>query len=85
MVKKAYCDWERYKALLPVCMRPLELIETPHVRQSGKNSADIRLVVDALDLWLHQEPRDTFVIISGDSMPPLVSRCARTPPGDRRK
>ena len=52
-----------------------ELIEIPHVRQSGKNSADIRMVVDALDLCYTKSHVDTFVIISGDSdFSPLVSK-----------
>src|SRR5689334_16052 len=52
-----------------------ELIEIPHVRQSGKNSADIRLVVDALDLCYTKSHVNTFVIISGDSdFSPLVSK-----------
>ncbi len=51
VVKKAYCDWDRYKEFkAPMHEASFELIEIPHVRQSGKNSADIRLVVDALDL-----------------------------------
>ncbi len=51
VVKKAYCDWERYKEFKPQMHEAsFELIEIPHVRMSGKNSADIRLVVDALDL-----------------------------------
>src|SRR5947199_78680 len=51
VVKKAYCDWDRYKAFkAPMHEASFELIEIPHVRQSGKNSADIRMVVDALDL-----------------------------------
>ena len=51
VVKKAYCDWERYKEFkAPMHQASFELIEIPHVRMSGKNSADIRMVVDALDL-----------------------------------
>ncbi len=68
VVKKAYCDWARYEA-------SFELIEIPHVSQSGKNSADIRMVVDALDLCYTKPHVDTFVIISGDSdFSPLVSK-----------
>jgi uncharacterized protein (TIGR00288 family) len=68
VVKKAYCDWERYKEFkAPMHEAAFELIEIPHVRQSGKNSADIRLVVDALDLCYTKPHVDTFVIISGDS------------------
>jgi uncharacterized LabA/DUF88 family protein len=74
--KKAYCDWERYKTFKPTMHEAaFELIEIPHVRQSGKNSADIRMVVDALDLCYTKEHIDTFVIISGDSdFSPLVSK-----------
>jgi uncharacterized LabA/DUF88 family protein len=76
VVKKAYCDWERYKAFkAPMHEAAFELIEIPHVRQSGKNSADIRLVVDALDLCYTKSHVDTFVVISGDSdFSPLVSK-----------
>lgn len=76
VVKKAYCDWERYKEFkAPMHEASFELIEIPHVRMSGKNSADIRLVVDALDLCYTKEHVDTFVIISGDSdFSPLVSK-----------
>ena len=76
VVKKAYCDWARYKEF-KVAMHEasFELIEIPHVRQAGKNSADIRMVVDALDLCYTKEHVDTFVIISGDSdFSPLVSK-----------
>ena len=74
--KKAYCDWERYKEFKAVMHdASFELIEIPHTRQSGKNSADIRMVVDALDLCYTKEHIDTFVIISGDSdFSPLVSK-----------
>ncbi len=76
VVKKAYCDWERYKEFKATMHESaFELIEIPHVRQSGKNSADIRMVVDALDLCYTKEHIDTFVIISGDSdFSPLVSK-----------
>lgn len=76
VVKKAYADWERYKEFKPIMHdAAFELIEIPHTRQSGKNSADIRLVVDALDLCYTKEHIDTFVIISGDSdFSPLVSK-----------
>jgi uncharacterized protein (TIGR00288 family) len=68
VVKKAYCDWDRYKEFKKAMHEAaFELIEIPHVRQSGKNSADIRMVVDALDLCYTKEHVDTFVIISGDS------------------
>ncbi|MFU8816194.1 MAG: NYN domain-containing protein [Pseudomonadales bacterium] len=76
VVKKAYCDWDRYKEFKPgMHEAAFELIEIPHLRQSGKNSADIRMVVDALDLCYTKEHIDTFVIISGDSdFSPLVSK-----------
>ena len=76
VVKKAYCDWARYKEFkAPMHEASFELIEIPHVRQSGKNSADIRMVVDALDLCYTKAHVDTFVIISGDSdFSPLVSK-----------
>lgn len=68
VVKKAYSDWERYKEFKPPMHEAaFELIEIPHIRQSGKNSADIRMVVDALDLCYTKSHLDTFVIISGDS------------------
>ncbi|MDH3762944.1 MAG: NYN domain-containing protein [Gammaproteobacteria bacterium] len=76
VVKKAYCDWERYQEFKAVMHdAAFELIEIPHTRQSGKNSADIRMVVDALDLCYTKEHIDTFVIVSGDSdFSPLVSK-----------
>ncbi len=76
IVKKAYCDWERYKDYKQVMHETsFELIEIPHIRQSGKNSADIRMVVDALDLCYTKLHVDAFVIISGDSdFSPLVSK-----------
>src|SRR6476659_1714217 len=76
VVKKAYCDWDRYKEFKAAMHEAnFELIEIPHVRQSGKNSADIRLVVDALDLCYTKSHLNTFVIISGDSdFSPLVSK-----------
>jgi uncharacterized LabA/DUF88 family protein len=76
VVKKAYCDWDRYKEFkAPMHGASFELIEIPHLRQSGKNSADIRMVVDALDLCYTKSHVDTFVIVSGDSdFSPLVSK-----------
>jgi uncharacterized LabA/DUF88 family protein len=76
VVKKAYCDWERYKKFKPAMHEAaFEMIEIPHLRQSGKNSADIRLVVDALDLCYTKSHVNTFVIVSGDSdFSPLVSK-----------
>lgn len=76
VVKKAYCDWDRYQEFKAVMHdAAFELIEIPHTRQSGKNSADIRMVVDALDLCYTKHHIDTFVIVSGDSdFSPLVSK-----------
>src|SRR3546814_7665119 len=76
VVKKAYCDWDRYKEFKTAMHEAaFEMIEIPHTRQSGKNSADIRMVVDALDLCYTKEHIDTFVIVSGDSdFSPLVSK-----------
>ncbi|GIK86910.1 MAG: hypothetical protein BroJett026_23910 [Betaproteobacteria bacterium] len=76
VVKKAYCDWERYKTYKKAMHEAnFELIEIPHVRISGKNSADIRMVVDALDLCYTKSHVDTFVVISGDSdFSPLVTK-----------
>jgi uncharacterized protein (TIGR00288 family) len=76
VVKKAYCDWERYKGFKAAMHEAaFELIEIPHLRQSGKNSADIRMVVDALDLCYTKSHVDTFVLLTGDSdFSPLVSK-----------
>ena len=76
VVRKAYCDWDRYKEFkAPMHEAAFELIEIPHVRQSGKNSADIRMVVDALDLCYTKGHVDAFVVISGDSdFSPLVAK-----------
>jgi uncharacterized protein (TIGR00288 family) len=76
VVKKAYCDWDRYKEFKSAMhAAAFELIEIPHRSQSGKNSADIRMVVDALDLCYTKEHVDTFAIVSGDSdFSPLVSK-----------
>jgi uncharacterized LabA/DUF88 family protein len=76
IIKKAYCDWSRYQEFKAgMHEASFELIEVPHVRQSGKNSADIRLVVDALDCAYTKAQVDTFVVISGDSdFSPLVSK-----------
>jgi uncharacterized protein (TIGR00288 family) len=76
VVKKAYCDFDRYKSFKRgLHEAAFELIEIPHIRQSGKNSADIRMVVDALDLCYTKGHVDTFVIVSGDSdFSPLVSK-----------
>ncbi|MEM7707697.1 MAG: NYN domain-containing protein [Pseudomonadota bacterium] len=76
VVKKAYCDWDRYKGFKSTMHEAaFELIEIPHVRMSGKNSADIRMVVDALDLCYTKAHVDVFVVISGDSdFSPLVAK-----------
>ncbi|HVZ34426.1 MAG TPA: NYN domain-containing protein, partial [Polyangiaceae bacterium] len=76
VVKKAYCDWGRYAEFkAPMHEAAFELIEIPHIRQSGKNSADIRMVVDALDLCYTKSHVSTFVLITGDSdFSPLVSK-----------
>jgi uncharacterized protein (TIGR00288 family) len=76
VVKKAYCDFDRYKTFKrDLHEAAFELIEIPHVSRSGKNSADIRMVVDALDLCYTKGHVDTFVILSGDSdFSPLVSK-----------
>ena len=76
VLKKAYCDFSRFKEFKrDLHDAAFELIEIPHFRQSGTNSADIRMVVDALDLCYTKSHVDTFVIISGDSdFSPLVSK-----------
>jgi len=76
VVKKAYADWDRYKShKRSMHEAAFELVEIPHISYSGKNSADIRLVVDALDLCYTKTHIDIFVIISGDSdFSPLVSK-----------
>ncbi|MEN3940208.1 NYN domain-containing protein [Prosthecobacter sp. SYSU 5D2] len=76
VVKKAYCDWERYREFKKAMHEAaFEMIEIPHLRMSGKNSADIRMVVDALDLCYTKAHVDTFIIVSGDSdFSPLVSK-----------
>jgi uncharacterized protein (TIGR00288 family) len=76
VVRKAYCDWSRYKDFKAgMHQAGFELIDIPHVSQSGKNSADIRMVVDALDLCYMKPHVDTFVIVSGDSdFSPLVTK-----------
>jgi uncharacterized protein (TIGR00288 family) len=76
VVKKAYADWERYAEFKkPMHEAAFELIDIPHVRMTGKNSADIRMVVDALDLCYTKAHVDIFVIVSGDSdFSPLVSK-----------
>lgn len=74
--KRAYCDWSGYgHAVREFHGHGIELIDVPHTRQSGKNSADIRMVVDALDLCYSKNHIDTFALLSGDSdFSPLVSK-----------
>lgn len=76
VVKKAYSDWSRFATYTgPLHEAAIELIEIPKRAQTGKNSADIRLCVDAMDLAYSKEHIDTFVIVSGDSdFSPLVSK-----------
>ncbi len=76
LVKRAYSDWHRYAEFKRVFHQAaIELIDVPQTRYSGKNSADIRMVVDALDLSYQKEHIDTFVLVSGDSdFSPLVSK-----------
>ena len=76
LIKRAYCDWSRYdKAKKPLHAAGFELVEVPHISYGGKNSADIRMAVDAIDLC-HTKPHlDGFVIVSGDSdFTPLVTK-----------
>jgi len=76
MVKRAYADWQQYAEYKrPFHEAAIELIDIPQKKYSGKNSADIRLVVDAMDICHGKEHLDTFVIVSGDSdFSPLVSK-----------
>ena len=76
VVRKAYCDWGRYGSFKRAMHEAnFELIDIPHVRQSGKNSADMRLCVDVMDLCYSKSHIDTFVIVSGDSdFTPLVHK-----------
>ncbi len=76
IVKKAYADWERYSDYKkPFHEAAIELIDIPQKYYSGKNSADIKMVVDAMDLCYSKEHLDTFVLVSGDSdFSPLVSK-----------
>src|ERR687888_1472169 len=76
VAKKAYADWSRFAAYTaPLHEAAIELIEIPRRGQSGKNSADIRLCVDAMDLAYSKDHINTFVIVSGDSdFSPLVSK-----------
>jgi uncharacterized protein (TIGR00288 family) len=74
--KRAYCDWSRYAdAVREFHAQGVELIDIPQSKMSGKNSADIRMVVDALDLCYSKQHIDVFALISGDSdFSPLVSK-----------
>jgi uncharacterized protein (TIGR00288 family) len=74
--KRAYCDWGRYRdAVREFHGQGVEMIDIPQTKMSGKNSADIRMVVDALDLCYSKEHIDVFALISGDSdFSPLVSK-----------
>ncbi len=76
VAKKAYCDWSRFQAYTSSLHESaIELVEIPKRSQTGKNSADIRLCVDAMDLAYSKDHIDTFVIVSGDSdFSPLVSK-----------
>src|SRR3954454_2158959 len=76
VVKKAYADWSRFGTYTaPLHEAAIELIEIPRRAQSGKNSADIRLCVDAMDLAYSKDHIDTFAVVSGDSdFSPLVSK-----------
>jgi len=76
IVKKAYADWSYYQNyMVDLHAAAIEMIEIPSPRQSGKNSADIRMVVDAMDLCYSKDHIDVFVIVSGDSdFSPLVSK-----------
>ena len=74
--KRAYCDWGRYRGVVrEFHTQGIELIDIPQSKVSGKNSADIRMVVDALDLCYQKQHVDTFGLISGDSdFSPLVAK-----------
>jgi uncharacterized protein (TIGR00288 family) len=74
--KRAYCDWSNYQnAMQEFHSQGVEMIDIPQTRVSGKNSADIRMVVDALDLCYSKDHIDIFALISGDSdFSPLVSK-----------
>jgi uncharacterized protein (TIGR00288 family) len=76
VVKKAYADWSRFMPYTQTLHEAaIELIEIPKRSQTGKNSADIRLCVDAMDMAFSKDHIDTFVILSGDSdFSPLVSK-----------
>src|SRR6266498_3397221 len=81
MVKRAYADWNRYAEYKrPFHEHDIELIDVPQSRYSGKNSADIRMVVDAMDLAYAKQHVDSFALVSGDSdFSPLVSKLRGLP------
>ena len=74
--KRAYCDWSQYRSVVrEFHAHAVELVDIPHSKISGKNSADIRMVVDALDLCYSKQHIDTFALLSGDSdFSPIVSK-----------
>ncbi|TFG86508.1 MAG: NYN domain-containing protein, partial [Chromatiales bacterium] len=74
--KRAYCDWTRYRQfMMEFHKQGFEMIDIPQTKMSGKNSADIRMVVDALDMCYAKSHIDTFVLLTGDSdFSPLVSK-----------
>jgi uncharacterized protein (TIGR00288 family) len=76
VAKRAYCDWTRYREFMQEFHRNgFEMVDIPQTKMSGKNSADIRMVVDALDMCYSKGHIDTFVLLTGDSdFSPLVSK-----------
>jgi uncharacterized protein (TIGR00288 family) len=76
VAKRAYCDWTRYRQFMQEFHRNgFEMIDIPQTQMSGKNSADIRMVVDALDLCYSKSHIDAFALLTGDSdFSPLVSK-----------
>ncbi|MCK6370171.1 MAG: NYN domain-containing protein, partial [Gammaproteobacteria bacterium] len=76
VAKRAYCDWTRYRQFMDEFHRNgFEMIDIPQTKMGGKNSADIRMVVDALDLCYSKSHIDAFALLTGDSdFSPLVSK-----------
>ncbi len=76
VMKRAYCDWGKYRsAVREFHEHGIEMVDIPHTRMSGKNSADIHMVVDALDLCHSKGHIDIFALLSGDSdFSPLVGK-----------
>jgi len=74
--KRAYCDWSQYRTdVRDFHARGIELVDIPRSKMSGKNSADIRMVVDALDLCYSKEHIEIFALLTGDSdFSPLASK-----------